>query len=124
MAPLWLGNSCALCNSDLSTTYCFLYCVLLATGRAIAQATRDRGLLNPRLGFDTETFGWNLWWEMHHDSSRKYRRPQDGNYKLFGVEDGIRFFRHIGTISQSVRRHISLDILPVSLFLGVFPDTL
>jgi hypothetical protein len=40
------------------------------------------------------------------------------------VEDGIRFFRHIGTISQSERRHISLDILLVSLFLGVFPDTL
>jgi len=50
VAPLWLGNSCALCNSDLSTTYFFLYCILLATRRAIAQETRDRGLLNRDLG--------------------------------------------------------------------------
>jgi hypothetical protein len=31
------------------------------------------------------------------------------------VEEGIRFFRHIGTICQSVRCHIPLDILPLSL---------
>lgn len=115
MAPLWLGNSCTLCNSDLSTTYCYLYCKFLATRRAIAQATRDRGLLEQRLEFDTETFGWNLWWEMNHNSRRNDRRPQGGNYKIFGVEDGIRFFRHIDTICQSVRRHIPLDILPLSL---------
>lgn len=115
MAPLWLGNLRALCNSDLSTTYCFLYCILLATRHAIAQATIDRGLLKQRLRFDIDMFWWNLRWEMHHNPRRKYRRPQGGKYKLFGVEEGIRFFRHIGTICQSVRCHIPLDILPLSL---------